>query len=1856
MTPAFQRIAIVNRGEAAMRLIHAVHEWNCETDECLRTIALYTSPDRDAIFVREADEAVDLGSPFFVDPRDGCRKSTYVDYSGLERALRAARAEAAWVGWGFVAEHPAFAELCDRLDVVFIGPDASVMRRLGDKITAKRLAEEAGVPVVPWSGGPLANFEEARAVALRLGYPLLVKATAGGGGRGIRRVSSEAELGLALDGAREEALKAFGDGTLFLESLLTGIRHTEVQIVGDRYGTVWALGVRDCTVQRHNQKVLEESPSPVLTPDEDRALRESAVRLGQLAGYSGAGTVEFLFDPAERSFAFMEVNVRLQVEHPVTEMTTGVDLVKLQLHVARGGRLEGDAPLPWGHAIEVRLNAEDPENDFAPAPGTIDLFRLPTGPGVRVDTGVREGQVVPPEFDSMIAKVIAHGRNREEALARLSRALADLAVVIRGGMTNRAFLLSLLGRRELRRSETDVGWLDRLAASGDHVPREHAEVALLQAAIGAYDAEHAVELARFLSSAARGRPQVRAEEGYSVELRYRGRAYKLSVQKTGPSTYRIQTPGPLIRAHVEQHSSHEFILRIDERVHRVVYAAHGPDVQVEVDTVSHRITRDEGGLVRAPAPAVVVALVARPGDAVVAGDRLVVLEAMKTEMAVVAPFPGRVRQVLVAAGVQVDAGAPLVLLAPEEERSSLPLTESLDFARAIGSELPPAGRRLAAVVADARHLLLGFDGNASDARRLAEEWAAAVREGGSDDQALSAACEEECLRIFADLEALFTRQPGRATPNAPDGRSAEGYLFSYLRSVETRGRALPARFMASLECLLRHYGVTSLEPSSGLEECLFRICRAHRRVTGHVPILLSILERRLGGSGPVAPQAADGLRELLDRFVTVTHRTEPALADLARELRHRSFDRPIFEQARHRVYASAEAQLDYLARCPSAPDRDERIRALVECPQPLVSLLAGRFQESSPSERALMLEVLLRRYYRLRNLCAVRQERLQDDVYVLAEYEYEGSRFHVVTVYAPYNDLRNAALRLLPLFAQLPADHPVVVDLFSWRVGSGATAEETQRELHALVNELPFPRPLYRVCFAVAGPGRGRGMSGMLHFTYRPLNGAYAEDAFLRGLHPMMAERLHLWRLANFETRRLSSAEDVYVVHAVARTNPRDERLFAVAEVRDLTPVRDTGGYIVRLPDLERMLLEALAGIRNYQSRLATRRRLHWNRVFLYVWPPLECGPQPLIDTVRRLSSEMEDLGLEKIVLAVTMQEATDGELHARRIELDDPASTFATVTFRPPATEPLEPLSDYTQKVVAMRQRGLVYPYELIRMLTPPREAAQGEFPPGEFIEYDLDKADQLLPVERPPGRNLANLVIGVMRNFTDRHPDGMARVLIASDPSRDMGALAEPECRRIVAALGLARDLQVPVDWFAVSSGARIAMDTGTETMDWTARVLRAVIEFTQAGGEVNVVVAGINVGAQSYWNAEATMLMHTRGVLVMTADASMVLTGKRALDYSGGVSAEDHLGIGGFDRIMGPNGEAQYRARDVAEASRILLRHHAFAYVSPGERFPRRAMTSDPYDRDVRSCPHGPPESGDFATVGEIFADESNPGRRKPFDIRHIMAAAVDRDHPPLERWSAMLGAETAVVWDARLGGHSVCLIGIESHPLPRLGFVPADGPDQWTAGTLFPLSSKKVVRAISGASGRRPVVVLANLSGFDGSPESLRELQLEYGAEIGRAVVNFYGPIVFCVVSRYHGGAYVVFSKALNQGIEVAAIEGARASVIGGAPAAAVVFTAEVDARTSADPRITATDQEITDAQEPDRNRLRRRRTELHRAIRAEKLAELADEFDHVHSIARALSVGSLDRILPGAQLRPYLIDAVERGIERQEAPA
>ncbi|WP_369253139.1 ATP-binding protein [Geodermatophilus amargosae] len=1828
----FDRIAVVNRGEPALRLIRAVRELDAEHGTRTRVVALHTEAERRATFVRAADEAVQLAGTGGVNP--------YLDHTELGRALRVSRADAAWVGWGFVAEDPAFAELCAGLGVTFVGPPPEAMRLLGAKIEAKVLAEKVGVPVAAWSRGPVEDPEDGRRHAEVIGYPLIVKARSGGGGRGIRVVRSPGELEEALERTRGEALRSFGDPVVFMERLVEGGRHVEVQVIADQHGTVWAPGVRDCSVQRRNQKVIEESSSPALAPEQDAALRESAIALVRAAGYVGAGTVEFLYQPQERLTTFLEVNTRLQVEHPVTEATTGLDLVKLQLHVAAGGRLEGDPPPPIGHAVEARLTAEDAEQGFAPAPGRVELLRLPTGPGIRVDTGLGVGDAVPPQYDSMIAKVIAWGRDRPEALARLSCALRETTVVLRGGTTTKSFLLDLLERPEVVEGTADTGWLDRAGVIGGDRAAATAWVALVQVAADIAAAEEARERQAFLVSARGGRPRAPHEVGRTVEFGMRGQVHRLTVATVDRDRYRVGLDGRTVDVEVDRLGPLETRLTAAGQRYAVVAVEAPGSTLVEVDGATHRVGRDVGGVVRAPAPAVVVAVRAAPGDEVEAGQPVVVLESMKMETAVRAPFAGRVREVRAVVNSQVDAGAPLLLL----DRTGGDAEESVGERVALpGGDAEPDGdprARTLSLLAELRALVTGYDVDAGHARRLVTDHAAARAELPADDAQLLSA-ELDVLVTFADLAELSRNRPASEEEEEADTQvhSPREHFHSYLHSLDAEREGLPETFRARLRRALAHYGVQDLEPGPALEEAVHRVFLAQQRTAEQLPAVSALLDRWLTADLPAGGPLRGAVAEVLDRLVLATQLRYPAVGDLARAVRFRHFEEPVVRAARQEVVDRAARLLDELDAAGARGDTAESIRrmeALVASPEPLVRLLTQRFDRPT-SVPDPVLEVLTRRYYRSRNVEDVRSTLLDGDTCVTAEYALGSGRLRLLALMTREPRLPQALAAVAGVLAGVDDPAQTVVDLYVDWPDRPADADALSDTLRDLVGGVPALRAGRRVTVTVCTPD-----GEVETLTFRPDGeGRPAEARLLRGLHPLTARRLDLWRLEAFDAERVPSPEDTHLLHVTAKDHPNDERFIALAEVRDLTPVRDERGEVVGFPTVERQLLSCLDGLRRAQSLRRSRRPLEHNRIHLYAWPSIEVPLAEVAEFARTAAPLTLGAGLDQIVLLARLQEEEGRPPRDVALRFSNRPDTGVRMAVTDRPTTPLRPLDDYTEKVLSARARGAPYPYELAPLL-----AGSG----GSFVEHDLDDDGRLVPVERAPGQNRAGIVVGLVSTPTARYPEGMTRVALFGDPTRALGTVAEPECARVVAALDLAEERDIPVEWFALSSGARISMDSGTENMDWVSRALRRIITFTQAGGEVNVVVTGINVGAQPYWNAEATMLMHTRGILVMTPDSAMVLTGKHSLDYSGGVSAEDNFGIGGHDRVMGPNGQAQYWAPDLTGALDVLARHYDHTYRAPGERWPRPAGTSDPRDRDVRSFPHQHPDS-EFTTVGDVFSAEVNPERKKAFDIRTVMRAVTDQDHPVLERWAGMADADTAVVLDAHLGGHPVCLLGVESRPIPRRGSLPADGPDQWTAGTLFPRSSAKTARAINAASGNRPLVVLANLSGFDGSPESLRKLQLEYGAEIGRAITNFDGPIVFCVVSRYHGGAFVVFSGALNDQMQVLAVEGSYASVIGGAPAAAVVFSREVDRRTAADPRVRELEASLGRADAVEQAHLRAQLAGVRSAVRSEKLGEVAAEFEAVHDIERARRVGSVHDIVPAADLRPRLIAAVERGMER-----
>jgi acetyl-CoA carboxylase biotin carboxylase subunit len=464
----FKKILIANRGEIAVRVLRACHEMG------IAAVVVYSDVDRAALHVRKADEAYPIGA--------AAASESYLNIDKILEAAARSGADAIHPGYGFLSENARFAQACADAGVKFIGPNAAAMNAMGSKTRARQAMEKAGVPFVPGTSRGVESFAEAENVAAKIGYPVMLKAAAGGGGKGMRLVHAPEQLKSSLDAARSEAERSFGDSEVYIEKAIVNPRHIEMQVLADEHGHTVYLGERECSLQRRHQKVLEEAPSPIVDPDTRRRMGEVAVRVAQAANYTNAGTVEFLVDE-RKNFYFLEMNTRLQVEHPVTELITGLDLVHLQIRIAAGEKLpftQDDVSIR-GHAIECRIYAEDPDNNYFPSPGKISLLQEPSGPGIRVDTGMNEGWNVPVDYDPLLAKLIGYGGDRDQAMARLARALDEYFV---GGIkTNISLFRRILRDADFRAAKLDTGFLDRMLMRSEKRPVDSrtAEVAAIAA-------------------------------------------------------------------------------------------------------------------------------------------------------------------------------------------------------------------------------------------------------------------------------------------------------------------------------------------------------------------------------------------------------------------------------------------------------------------------------------------------------------------------------------------------------------------------------------------------------------------------------------------------------------------------------------------------------------------------------------------------------------------------------------------------------------------------------------------------------------------------------------------------------------------------------------------------------------------------------------------------------------------------------------------------------------------------------------------------------------------------------------------------------------------------------------------------------------------------------------------------------------------------------------------------------------------------------------------------------------------------------------------------------------------------------
>ncbi|MBU1382193.1 hypothetical protein KKD49_15270, partial [Myxococcota bacterium] len=1226
-------------------------------------------------------------------------------------------------------------------------------------------------------------------------------------------------------------------------------------------------------------------------------------------------------------------------------------------------------------------------------------------------------------------------------------------------------------------------------------------------------------------------------------------------------------------------------------------------VSHEEHTISVKI--QEKGIVRSPAPSIVTSIHVGVDEIVKKGDRLFTLEAMKMELIVSAQEAGRIEKIEVHPGSQVFAGGTLLRMSSTDSGDKKELLLK-NFEKKPG-------------YAEALELFNGalFGFECSD------------REIDSSLKILADIPEEHLPpavnSIFSTLintSRLFEITSPLRSFNVIQGKSGPASGRALLSILIRRPAAvihtLPHDFRQKLMDVLGVYGVNVLETGPDLTYALYRLRKVLNSSDLKRRALTDLLTFIAGFDSSALPAPPVELYSALHVFSTdvkgSSHQT-----DLAESIRNSLFEITSI----NREFTSYRNAFSELIN--KNVDDDLLEKAIMKLPSlelvPIWNL---------PLERIINLDIsgkMIRRMW----------GDYIKDVHPL-QITFAGcSSFNVFEESGKQEKTRLSVIlpcgmEFSELFRLIHIHKAWSLEIFT--VNNISLLDD----LAGIMNESHLDYREITITSVIDNET----------VSYRsPIGGAYVIDTTLCQIHPASARRMKMWKFSDFKMKKISYSEGVTLFEASAREFPEDRRLIAFTEV--VFPALDSTRTVKRLPEVEKNFRNACQAIRDAQFGKSFAERLHWNHLIMHVSPLPELTQSEMMSIAKDLTPHGARLGLDQVVVYTEKKIGDTLRTLSFRIrgrgnegfhfEIEDPAETL------------IKPLNEEEKQEIKARRKGLNSPQTILRIIL--RDV--GGRTTGAFRQFDIlmdPSTGEQKYFELSGGYNLnQSIIFGVLSVPTQAHPDGLKRVVILSNPLRNMGSLSEDECRRIIAAMDLAKDQGLSVYWLPVSAGAKIDFDSGTENLDWTALVLRKIVNFTEQGGIIDILVAGVNVGAQSYFDAEATMVGTTRGFLVMTQDGSMVLTGKRALDFSGAVSAEDNLGIGGCERVMGPSGQAQALVNDLSDGHKLLLEHADL--ITHNKSHSSVITTEDDFVRDITSFSYPTEFNHGFKIVGDIFSEEFNPGRKKQFSVKPVMDAVRDRDSVVVDRWSYLTeGAEGVFVWETRIGGIACGLLGIDAVSYPRIGAIPPDGPENWSPSTLFPRGSYKLARGINAFNEQLPLVIFANLSGFDGSPESMRKWQLIHGAEIGRAIVNYKGPILLVVLSRYHGGAYVVFSTALNNQMEAVALKGSYASVIGGKAAANVVFSSQISRQVENDSSIRELKTKISEAKGRKKIILEAQLSELRAALNAKYSNELAVKFDSVHSVERAARVGSLKSVIEPSSLRPYIIDflRIKLGLE------
>ena len=2047
-----RKIFVPNRGEAASRLITAVRELERERGEKIEVIVMYTQADAGAPFVVDADQAIlvpdsrDVPDPSEEDPEKTKKLLAYNDVEvilrqALEQVISEARAQGlsandigVWPGWGFASENPELSALVTELGSRFLGPSQSAMQLVGDKIGFKRLADPEQKT---W--GEANNLEEAIAVSERLDYPVVIKATAGGGGEGIYFVHNKAELNAAFSKAQAGALRAFGNSTVFIEKAilpkpsdepwqkvatqsqgdavanelgyplvlshlseeqlkasdnphehmvflydrreftqafeyiqrkaidnnddasvyinkLIAPRHVEIQLIRDQHGNCVAIGDRDCSIQWKNKKIIEEAPAPNIPNGQRQCMHQHAVRVLHEADYVGAATFEGLYDGMD--FYPMEINARLQVEHTITEEVTGVDMVKEQIRVAEGYRLSvKSTPEPRGTAFEVRIYAQDADEEFAATSGTLKLFRPPTGKGIRADVAVRQGDVITAGYDPTLLKLIGKGRDRNSARAVTMRGLTDLAVD--GVRTMRGFAIEVMGHQVFSDIAYSNKWLQ------DHyMPmrkpwevKQYSHEALVAAAILAYRKQRSEYDNGVLATLRKGRlPKLPPRKEAEFVFALFGREYRLSVsERSGDYLVSINGRDYTVGVETKGPSGSEFNMTIDGKRVPIIGSEKQGAYPISVNGVAFTVDNPPVGEVRATQNGTVLRYEKKPGDVVNVGDVIAVLEVMKIEQPLKAQVPGILEEYLVSENAAVLQGKLLVRIKEPDDRPppeapqlefrptgetevqrlfhATPGTE--DFATCIVNivgNFPESYREMTALLRDASlnydplqrlytSVPKGFerqDELSPYAQGIFDALGHAVNQGVGDELIVDEAVK--ILDAFIDVEMLFQRH---ALRGSVERRSLFDQFDDF---VQTRQVSDPA-FGAILSQALSHYGVSFIdEPSERLDRALVRMRIAREETKIRRMLMLRVFDwlQSLWDAGALrGPQ--NKLVATLEKFnhldrevVKLMHAAQGLLFTLDES----ELGKVSREDADQRVTELIKKAKGFPA---GSAERRGVIKEVSSLADATILGIIDHILGNDPEAAEIAAAIRFQRLYGDRhNIEAHTLNVKEQDLYSFGIFKdrESGVRRAVVGLSAGRDPLAQNGIKNLikrgikgledfhrgatDLGAQETVDNTLEL-IIPELTGDMRDIERLAERIPSLIGFVDPNRQIKRITLTFV-----MGEAGTFYLTYRPdleRSGMFVEDVLFRGIHPYRAAQLELWRLRrHWDVERSRTPWEWNHLFKLTEKDPEkkkkpDRRLFAYSIVRHLSPQSDGNGTL-RYPEIDLAFGQAIHSIRSEAQEGWAAHRIH-----MLIRAEVTATPEQMKRAIARLAPRIRGMQIEETnVRLMRWRPSEDQPFQDMLFRIRNPGGTGLKMKAVKPLGKPegyVKPRSAYKLRVARNDGLGLVEAYQYIQDLTVDEGYGRGEFHELDIENPRLIKDEQtgehratydITEVNRRWGNNTGKVVFGELMRPTQRHPEGIRVMQIVNDATYGLCPLQEPECARIIAAIDYAEKHGLEIDWKATSSGAGISMDKGVENLDWTALVMRRLGEFCDAGGVVNILVDGGNIGAQSYWDANATMEMTRRGVLIKVANSYTALTGNRAQMISGSVGAEDNLGLAGAERVTGPIGETQFYVETVSEGRRLLWQHHDLTWHAPGQILVDQWETSDPHDRDVTQFRYVDPAVTDKPAeqvlaeqaaraaekkqleaalaaladnevaekerietrleelasiptitvydIGEILADKE---KKKPFPVAAVMASVRDQDAPVLQRWHLWKkgGADLIRVEETTIGGIPTTMIGIDAQSLPREGEIPPGYPDSWSGSTLFPEGSKKVARAINAASGRTDLVVVANLSGFDGSPESLMNNQLEWGTAIEEAVRNFKGKLAFLVTTRYHGGAYVVFSRVINDNATVGAVDNTFASVIGGNIATKLIFPRKINAAAE---KLLATDASwqlrLQAAKSPqDIEKIRR-------AARDEVEEGFRLEYDGIHTVDKAVAVGAIHEVVPANQIRPWYIRHLSEGRE------